>query len=506
MRAIVIAAAIAAIPLGGCPSSSSTAGPDIVEPDGVEPSVTDDRVIRNVKVYVGGEGMRVTVVRFMPPADTDALIEITGTESELDSIVLDHQEVDDHFETIVHGSAYWTMRATKTSGVWNIWIGDGERKVTYSEEESAAADGEAVRKRHHEQTAAGVIEALQRFNREERVAEGNELFARELERVEQDCGFPVSGTIDWDTVDDESMLKYSIYGYCSHPAGGLRSVCERDVSYRDALRGRVKTIHCSFGDTVSLDIGDGGVLSWIVDGGESNLNNLATKQITRAITDDPTVLATGRGHYLLVDPLSIYMDVDNPAMFFGDDKIVYEVLPAPRQSGFYRGEFWSPREDHQANVMLNDGTWELTCRDRKQPLSVVDGKARADLLAKLEKRPATWEYEPYLLARDDRGIYYYVDRLRDGGKGFRVFRGPKGALKLTRLVNIVEDAQGEIFATKVGSLRLVVEAKDEKEAWWLKGDDKTDLVTVPIRMSQKLIYSQLGVYDGQDLGTPCDLY
>jgi hypothetical protein len=507
VRVLVIAALGAATSLlVGCPASPASDGPNITQPATDPPAAVDERIIRNVKVYVGGDGMRVSVVRFMPPNENEALIEITGTESEIDSIVLAHQLVDRHFETKVHGREYWTMRGTDEDGVWDIWVGEREREVVYDEAASATADGEAVRKRHHEQAAAGVIEAIERFNREERIAEGDALFASELARIPKECDFSIPGAIAWDTVDEAMMLKYSVYGYCSHPISALRVICERDPSFRDVLRERVKKFHCQFGDEVNLELDDAGLLTWTTYGGTSNLSTRASKDIMRAITDDPTVLATGRGHYMLVDPLSIYASVDDPKMYFGDDKVVHALRYAPRQHGFYRGEFWSPREDHAVSVMLSDGAWKLTCGDRSQPLTELTGTKRSDFLSKIERKPSTWKYEPYLLARDDRGIYYYVDRLRDGGKGFRVFRGPKGGLKITRLTNIVEDALGEIFATKVGSLRLVIEAKDEKAAWWLKDDDKTDLVTVPIRMSQTLIYSQLGVYDGQDLGTPCDHY
>ena len=64
---------------------------------------------------------------------------------------------------------------------------------------------------------------------------------------------------------------------------------------------------------------------------------------------------------------------------------------------------------------------------------------------------------PHLLARDDMGIYYYVDKLseRHGGKAFRVFVGKRGAMKQVPLVDIAMDSAGQVFSTKTGDLRLV---------------------------------------------------
>ena len=115
-----------------------------------------------------------------------------------------------------------------------------------------------------------------------------------------------------------------------------------------------------------------------------------------------------------------------------------------------------------------------------------------------------WRRVAHALSRDDRGVYYYVDRMQDeyGGKGYRLFAGQKGGLKELGLTNIVSDSEGEIFASKKGELRFV---QGGGKATWIKGEKKTELVTVPLDMNLALIYGDLGVYEGS-LGTPCDEY
>ena len=119
----------------------------------------------------------------------------------------------------------------------------------------------------------------------------------------------------------------------------------------------------------------------------------------------------------------------------------------------------------------------------------------------------------HLLARDDQGRYFYVDRgnTPETEKSFRLFVGPKGAMKLQKMTNAVADTEGEIFTTKSGSLRYVTDRKNPPV--WIQGGKKTKLTVVPLEGTDangepvnnyQLIYNDLGVYLGERLGNPCD--
>jgi hypothetical protein len=82
-----------------------------------------------------------------------------------------------------------------------------------------------------------------------------------------------------------------------------------------------------------------------------------------------------------------------------------------------------------------------------------------------------------------------------------VFRGQKGAVKPQKMVNIVSDSEGEIFITNAGKLRFVL---NKSEKTWVEGKRETKLIDLPIEDNHVLIYTDLGVYAGQPLGTPCD--
>jgi hypothetical protein len=70
------------------------------------------------------------------------------------------------------------------------------------------------------------------------------------------------------------------------------------------------------------------------------------------------------------------------------------------------------------------------------------------------------------------------------------------------MTNVVSDSAGDVFATKSGELKLVL---GKKEASWVQGKKAKDLILLPLEDNVQLIYSELGVYTGQPLGTPCDL-
>ena len=88
-------------------------------------------------------------------------------------------------------------------------------------------------------------------------------------------------------------------------------------------------------------------------------------------------------------------------------------------------------------------------------------------------------------------------------KSFRVHVGPKGGLKLQQMKDIISDSEGQIFSTKKGELRLVVD-KGQSPVWIEGAKKKVELRPVPVTENLPLIYNELGVYTGARLGNPCD--
>lgn len=98
-----------------------------------------------------------------------------------------------------------------------------------------------------------------------------------------------------------------------------------------------------------------------------------------------------------------------------------------------------------------------------------------------------------LLARDDVGVYYYVDRIRPqyGDKGYRLFVGRKGAMTELALTDVATDNAGSVFTAKTGSLRLDAKAS---AMVWITGDKRVTLTALEPASNRSVIYNDLGVY------------
>lgn len=213
------------------------------------------------------------------------------------------------------------------------------------------------------------------------------------------------------------------------------------------------------------------------------------------------VLTDGQGHFVVVKP-AIKGDSH---LYYGDGKTFYAQRvfggSADTARGRFSNSYWAPRA-HRGEIELKDKVWRITCDKRDTVMNKLPPKDAARILDSAKFYRPLWRHQAYALARDRKGNYYYVDRLQDdyGGRGFRLYVGQRGAMKEMKMLNIVSDSEGDIFATKKGDLRLIL---DKQDATWVKGKSKSKLTYVPPARNAYMIYAELGVYTGR-LGTPCD--
>lgn len=224
------------------------------------------------------------------------------------------------------------------------------------------------------------------------------------------------------------------------------------------------------------------------------------------IKDKLVVLTDDKRHYLALIPFG---SPENP-LYYGDGATFWlQRVSSGGSSGteFFSRSFWEPRVESpsDAAVSFRDGKYLLECATRKTELHPLGSEAQKALLARAKFHGPRWKHQAYALARDMAGRYFYVDQPRDPeqSKRFRLFIGMKGSLKLERMSSVVSDSAGDVFVTRGGSLRLVLD-KDKKQASWNEGAKKTELVVLPLQDNHVLVYTDLGVYAGERLGTPCD--
>jgi len=199
--------------------------------------------------------------------------------------------------------------------------------------------------------------------------------------------------------------------------------------------------------------------------------------------------------------------------FYGTGKTLYEQIPLHTS---WNDESWTlqvmaPRaaqNRHATIVYKQDKTFSLFCGDAESGLTQVTGDKAKQILDKSTYMSTALVHRAIVLARDDHGIYYYVDALRDqyGGKGFRLFVGRKGGMKELPLIDIASDSEGQVFATKNGELKFVAYHGDDPNrtdtAIWVRGDKREPLVALDVLLNSPVIYSELGIYTF--IGTVCD--
>jgi hypothetical protein len=222
--------------------------------------------------------------------------------------------------------------------------------------------------------------------------------------------------------------------------------------------------------------------------------------------DKLEVLGDGKKHYVALVP---FEEGGWKHVFYSGDGKTFHLQRIIGSGSTGREAFdltfWEPRVKarYQASIELKNGKYEVLCDSRKTELQLLPREEADKVIAGATFHEALWRFRAFALARDDKGTYYFVDRQREpeDSLNFRLYSGQRGSLKPLKMVNVVSDSEGQIFSTKAGDLRLVL---DRKEAAWVKGKARTTLTPLPIEDNAQLIYTDLGAYTGQRLGTPCD--
>jgi TolB-like protein len=215
----------------------------------------------------------------------------------------------------------------------------------------------------------------------------------------------------------------------------------------------------------------------------------------------------GAGHYVATDPASL-----DGGFFSGSSRKLFRVRVSG--GGLNGGEgtgdrsFWDPRVPNRGGFSYAPGGGKLSC-GTEVPMKPVPAAEAKRLLARAEFFAPRWRRIPHLLARDDQGVYFFVDGARkpDGDfaepPDFRLYVGKKGAMARVELEDAIRDSGGLVFVT--GGGRLVARQAGRKYAVeWATGTTRIALTWLDPAEHGPLIYRELSVYAGQDLGTPCD--
>lgn len=484
--------------------------------------------VKQAKVLVADDGIQVALLEI---GDQQALIRVTGVNTEIEGKVLKYEREERsygyHYMTQVYGRPRGTLGMEQRYGhtTWRLYAPGRTRDgivVAFDEAKTKALDIASILKLHEEQTARGELAELQRFHRD--VEEKNNQLALESarDRMAKFCGTKPAVEIQWSLINDAALLKYNIAGYCDSVLSAMRQLCRYQAGKN--FFQPIQKVTCQWGKKETQLQQTAGQLIFSVAAGTPNLDQWALRELRQARdasgkslmqliqVEDTDVCFTNQKKIVILAP----DDAEHSGLAYGDGKNFFHV-GQPR--GLSRGWFFDPR---QFNKNHNSGfrgydlryyshvdvdrakkTCRLTCGERTADLKMATELERAAVLSAATYQPSPHQRTPYALARNERGKYYFIDRgiTEATAKDFRVYVGPRGRLKLQRMKDIVSDSEGEIFSTQSGALRLLL-GKDQ--AWWIANKKKNKLLLLPIKENFTLIYNELGVYLGKQLGVPCD--
>ncbi|MDY7231416.1 hypothetical protein [Hyalangium rubrum] len=238
------------------------------------------------KVYAGKEGESVAIIPLTGPESKDGkqvLLYVQGTSSEFDGKALLHTMSEtnkgaDYF-TPYRGENFYTLVVRDSWGTkrYELWV-PGRKdglSVTFDEKRTQALKAEDIYSQHQKQKSDGTLGKLAAFNRKEREDGNQQSFADELKAMNEACGTKVTASIDWKSVSDDVIKKYSIASYCANPLSSLRGLCD-SAAGKKAITAKVKKLTCQFGTELKLAIQEGTV-SWTTAPDAANQEEFATK-------------------------------------------------------------------------------------------------------------------------------------------------------------------------------------------------------------------------------------
>jgi hypothetical protein len=235
-------------------------------------------------------------------------------------------------------------------------------------------------------------------------------------------------------------------------------------------------------------------------------------EVPAADRDRLAAWADEAGHLIVTVP---FAGMDAP-FYWGDARRLFQMrLRGGGQEGKVAFDrlFWEPRARVPAEAMfeVRQGRGRLTCGHRAIPMRQVPPGELAGRLKDAHFFATRWRRLPQVLARDDAGTYYYVDVAR-GADGtarrerpeYELYVGRKGRLTRLELEDTLSDGGGQLFVSRAGRLEVKRPRGGAVEATWLTGSERKALTWLEADDHGPLIYSELGVYGTEPLGTPCD--
>jgi len=235
---------------------------------------------KNVRVYRAEEGVRVAVARVLPEAKAQAVIRVSGSDSPLDDLVLLAQ-------VEAEGDRGSTLKITWHGRSWGVltsregWWGGSSLELHVPEQKSRSLYyDDAESKKLSSTTLANGLErdkpkalALAAFDRAGEQSKHELALQKASDKVKAACGSPVAMSIDWTSIDDDTLKTRHIATFCSAPLDSLVSLCKAPERAASA-RQKIQKATCRFGPSLKLSV-DAGSLAWQTSKSAANQGEFA---------------------------------------------------------------------------------------------------------------------------------------------------------------------------------------------------------------------------------------
>lgn len=257
----------------------ATVGPVVMS---ASPGYAKVALSKYPKVYKGDEGLVVTVVPLADKEKNQALIEVTGVDTEIDGKVflydLSNQGKFEAYTMMWDGEERTRLRVDE--GYWmkwiTVWLPEHAMKsyqVGYDEKLSKAAKPDSFAQRYEKDK---VLQAkIAKFDRPKNVAYNEKNFAKTVEEFKAECGAPLETKIEWSGIKDDVIMKYSVYSFCGYPIEALSSFCREKPENKKSVQGKLSSFKCQAGSKLNAKM-EGKSFVWTNDFTTGNQGDFAT--------------------------------------------------------------------------------------------------------------------------------------------------------------------------------------------------------------------------------------
>lgn len=222
------------------------------------------------------------------------------------------------------------------------------------------------------------------------------------------------------------------------------------------------------------------------------------------------VATDGKGHYLAFVPLG---GMDAPLLAGSAEALHAQYVGGGGSSGTeqFSLNFWDPRTHRGAEAELDfhGGAYALTCGAQTIAFTRLPPAQERAFLAKAKLLAPRWRRQAVALGRDDDGTYYFVDGPRDARaeEDLHLFIGRKGHVAPVKVTEVLRDGGRLLVESEAGTLSLPTgdSEQERRNPGQFRSAAGTKAVTaLDLWQQRAMIYTALGAYAGERLGTACD--